>query len=85
MLTAFLVAFLDIINDFYTTYGTLLDRFMDLIDLLNDNSSYFDAVLGIVYYFVGKNLCLALLGFALAVFAFRLIMALVNLIGQFVP
>ena len=85
MLTAFLIAFLDIINDFYTTYGTLLDRFMDLIDLLNDNSSYFDAVLGIIYYCVGKNLCLALLGFALAVFALRLVFALTNLIGQFVP
>lgn len=40
MLTAFLVAFLDIINDFYTTYGVILDRFIDLIDLLNDNSTY---------------------------------------------
>lgn len=85
MLTAFLVAFLDIINDFYTTYGTILVRFMDLIDLLNDNSSYFDQVLGIIYYFVGKQLCFGLLAFALAVFAFRIIMALINLIGQFVP
>lgn len=85
MLTAFLVAFLDIINDFYTTYGTILDRFIDLIDLLNDNSSYFDQVLGIIYYFVGKQLCFTLLAFALGIFAFRLIMALINLIGQFVP
>ena len=85
MLTAFLVAFLDIANDFYNTYGQILDRVMDLIDLLNNNSSYFDQVLGIVYYFVGKNLCLTLLGFALLVFVFRLSMAFINLVGQFVP
>lgn len=85
MLTAFLLAFLDIINDFYTSYGAILDKFIDLIDLLNDNSSYFDTVLGIVYFFVGKNLCFTLLGFALLIFAFRLVMAFINLIGQFVP
>lgn len=85
MLTAFLIAFLDIINDFYTTYGQLVNSFMQIIDLLNNNSSYFDTVLGIVYYFVGKNLCLTLLSFTLFVFAFRLVMGLTNLIGQFVP
>lgn len=85
MLTAFLVAFLDIIEDFYTTYGQVLDRFIDLIDLLNDNSAFIEQALGIIYYFVGKNLCLSLFGFALAVFALRLVFALVNLIGQFVP
>lgn len=85
MLTAFLIAFLDIINDFFNTYGIIMSRFVDLIELLNNNSSYFDTVLGLVYYFVGKNLCLALLGFALAVFSLRLVFALINLIGQFVP
>lgn len=73
--------------DFYTSSGlhTAVTNLIDKLDDWQTYSSLFSTYLSGLYFLFGKALILYIVGVFTAVFLVRLIFAVVNLIGQFVP
>lgn len=87
MITMFVRDLLDYLDNFihFMHIDDTFNFVNSVLTLLNNNASYIQTALGIVYFFIGKNVCIALLVGFYVIFMFRLVMAIINLIGQFVP
>lgn len=87
MITALIEIFVDWLDggQIFQSIQTNLNFYSSLFQLVNDNFSGISSVLQVVYFFVGKNVVIGLMVAIYLVFVFRLVMAVVNLIGQFVP
>lgn len=73
--------------DLYNSAGlhTALSNLIDKLDDWQTYSSLFADYMSGVYFLFGKALIIYIIGVFIAVFAVRLLFAVVNLIGQFVP
>lgn len=87
MITALIEIFVDWLNSakIFQHMQNNLTFYSNLFQLVNDNFNGISEALQVVYFFIGKNLLVGLMVAIYVVFAFRLVMAIVNLIGQFVP
>lgn len=87
MITALIEIFVDWLDGgkIFQSIQTNLNFYSSLFQLVNDNFSGISSALQVVYFFVGKNVVIGLMVAIYLVFVFRLVMAVVNLIGQFVP
>ena len=87
MITMFVRDLLDFLDNFihFMHIDDTLNFVNYVLTLLNNNASYIQSALGVVYFFIGKNVCIGLLVGFYVIFMFRLVMAIINLIGQFVP
>lgn len=87
MVTALIEIFVDWLDGgkIFQSIQTNLNFYSSLFQLVNDNFSGISSALQVVYFFVGKNVVIGLMVAIYLVFTFRLVMAVVNLIGQFVP
>lgn len=87
MVTALIEIFVDWLDGgkIFQSIQTNLNFYSSLFQLVNDNFSGISTALQVVYFFVGKNVVIGLMVAIYLVFVFRLVMAVVNLIGQFVP
>ena len=84
----------DIISKLIVAFDDLLSRiglytkFTELVGYLDDFVQYkteFNKYLSGVYYIFGKPLVMYIIGVFVVVVSVRIIFAVVNLIGQFVP
>lgn len=87
MITDFVRDIIDFLDNFisFMHIDDTLDFINSVLSLLNNNASYIQSALGFIYFFIGKNVCIALLVGFYVIFMFRLVMAIINLIGQYVP
>lgn len=87
MVTFFIETIVDWLDSakIFTSIQNNLTFYTSLFQLLNDNFSGISSALQVVYFFAGKSFVIGLMAAIYVVFAFRLVMAIVNLIGQFVP
>lgn len=87
MITALIEIFVDWLDGgkIFQSIQANLNFYSTLFQLVNDNFSGISTALQVVYFFVGKNVVIGLMVAIYLVFVFRLVMAVVNLIGQFVP
>lgn len=66
----------------------LNDKISDLLSYIDDYSGYtseFNKYLSGVYFVVGKPLVIYILSVAVTIIIIRIIFAIVNLVGQYVP
>lgn len=87
MVTALIEIFVDWLDGgkIFQAIQNNLTFYSSLFQLINDNFSGIASALQVVYFFVGKNVVTGLIVALYLVFTFRLVMAVINLIGQYVP
>ena len=86
MINDIIIKCLGVLIDFYSQY--IHPHVSDLLTLMvkwRDYSSQFQVWLGGVYYILGKPLVIFIVTAFGIILVIRLIMALVNIIGQYVP
>lgn len=87
MVTALIEIFVDWLDGgkIFQSIQNNLTFYSSLFQLINDNFGGIASALQVVYFFVGKNVVTGLIVALYLVFTFRLVMAVINLIGQYVP
>lgn len=86
MINDWLIGFISIFTSFYEDH--IHSSVSSLLTLLNEwqnHTTLFNDLLSAVFFICGKPLCVFMFSVFLAVLTIRLIMALVNIIGQFIP
>lgn len=86
MLTHLIQAGIQFFDTLYVDY--ISQHIQTLIDHIGQYETYtatFQQYLGGVYFIFGKPLCMYIITTFFIVFAIRLIMAIVMLVGQFIP
>lgn len=86
MINDFITGFISIFTSFYTDH--IHQHIQDLIDLLSsweDYESIFNDLLAGVMFICGKPLIVFMVSCFVIIVTIRVIMALVNIIGQFIP
>lgn len=74
-------------DDFISSLG-LYTKFTELLGYLDDFQTYsveFNKYLSGVYFILGKGLCTYIISIFVLIVIIRIIFAVVNLVGQFVP
>lgn len=88
MINDFIKWCLDLIDYFYNLIPSDYNLFDKLSDLINTLSSYRDTwneLTGVIYFIIGKPLISACISVGVVIIVVKLIFALINIIGQYVP
>lgn len=88
MINDFIKWCLDLIDYFYNLIPSdynLFDKLSDLLTNLSQYQSTWNELIGVVYFIIGKPLIITCISVGVAIIVIKLIFALINIIGQYVP
>ena len=87
MINDFIVGIFEFINSLYTSLGvsTIISQLIDTFTKLSDYSSTFQYYLSGAYYVFGKSLVQFVFTASGLVFVFRFVMAIIYIVGNYVP
>ena len=87
MINDFIIGFFDFFNSIYTTLGvsTVVTGLLSTFSKIMDYSSTFQYYLSGAYYVFGKSLVSFTFTASGLVFVFRFVMAVIYIVGNYVP
>ena len=86
MINDWIISFISIFTNFYNDHlHTHMQSLLSLITEWQNHTTLFNDLLSAVFFIVGKPLCIFMLTCFVTVLTIRLIMAIVNIVGQFIP
>lgn len=86
MINFFLEQALNGLDWIYTTYLTgFFSKITELLTMFDNSRVYFDEIIGIIYFFCGKNLIVFGIGVGVTIIVVKIVFAIINLAGQFIP
>lgn len=87
MINDIITGLISFLSSLYTNLG-LHTAFSGLLDLLDDFQQYqtlFNEYLSGVYFLFGKGLVIYMVGAFLTILLVRVVFAVINIVGQFIP
>lgn len=87
MINDFIINIFDFINNIYVSFGasTVVQNLIEVFTKINDYSSSIQYYLSGAYYVFGKSLVQFTFTASGLVFVFRFVMAIIYIIGNYVP
>lgn len=86
MINFFLQQVLNGLDWLYTSYlFGFFSKITDLLTMFENSRTVFDEIVQIIYFICGKNLIVFGLGVGVTIIIVKIVFAIVNLVGQFVP
>lgn len=86
MINFFLQQVLNGLDWLYTSYlSGFFSKITDLLTMFENSRTVFNEIVQIIYFICGKNLIVFGLGVGVTIIIVKIVFAIVNLIGQFVP
>lgn len=87
MINDFLISIFDFLNTIYVNFGvsSVVSQLIEVFSKINDFSSSFQYYLSGAYYVFGKSLVQFVFTASGLVFVFRFVMAVIYIIGNYVP
>lgn len=86
MINFFLQQVLNGLDWLYTSYlSGFFSKITDLLTMFENSRTVFNEIVQIIYFICGKNLIVFGLGVGVTIIVVKIVFAIVNLIGQFVP
>ena len=86
MINDWIISFISIFTNFYNDHlHTHLQSLLSLINEWQNHTTLFNDLLAAVFFIAGKPLCVFMLTCFVTVLTIRLIMSIVNIVGQFIP
>lgn len=86
MINFFLQQILNGLDWLYTSYlSGFFTKITDLFTMFENTRSVFNELMGVIYFICGKNLIVFGLGVGATIIVVKIVFAIVNLVGQFVP
>lgn len=88
MINDFIKWCLELIDTFYSMIPSeynLIDKITDLVSTVSSYSSTWNDLTSVIYFVLGKPLVVACISVGVCIIVVKLIFALINIIGQYVP
>lgn len=87
MINDFIIKIIMVFDNLYNNFGvsSLLEDLLEKVSTFEDYLSDFEYYLGGVYFVLGKPLVIFMVSVFGIIFTIRLVMAIVNIVGQFIP
>lgn len=88
MINDFIKWCIDIIDSFYNQIPSqynLIEKITDLLSSLIDYQATWQTFTSVIFFIVGKPLVVACIGVGIAIIVIKLIFAIINIVGQYVP
>lgn len=87
MINDLIIKIIMVFDNLYNNFGVsaLIEDLIDKISTFEDYLSDFQYYLGGVYFVLGKPLVVFMVSVFSIIFTIRLVMAIVNIVGQFIP
>lgn len=88
MINDFIKWCLNLIDHFYNLIPSdynIFDKLSELLTTLSQYQSTWNELTGVIYFIIGKPLIITCIGVGVAIIVIKLIFALINIIGQYVP
>ena len=88
MINDFIKWCIDLIDYFYNLIPSqynLIDKITNLLSTLSDYQATWQTFTSIIFFIVGKPLVVACIGVGIAIIFVKLVFAIINIVGQYVP
>lgn len=86
MINFFLQQTLNGLDWLYTSYlSGFFSKITEMLTMFENSRTVFNEIVQIIYFICGKNLIVFGLGVGVTIIVVKIVFAIVNLIGQFVP
>lgn len=86
MINFFLLQILNGLDWLYTNYlSGFFSKITDLFTMFEQSRSVFNEIVQIIYFICGKNLIVFGLSVGVTIIIVKIVFAIVNLVGQFIP
>lgn len=86
MINFFLLQILNGLDWVYINYlSGFFSKITELLTMFENSRTLFDEIIGIIYFFCGKNLIVFGIGVGVTIIIVKIVFAIINLVGQFVP
>lgn len=86
MINFFLQQVLNGLDWLYTSYlSGFFSKITELLTMFENSRTVFNEIIQIIYFICGKNLIVFGLGVGVTIIVVKIVFAIVNLVGQFVP
>lgn len=86
MINFFLQQILTGLDWIYNGYLTgFFTKITDILTMFNSYRSVFDEIMGVIYFFFGKPLIVFGVGVGVTIIVVKIVFAIINLVGQFIP
>lgn len=86
MLNDIVIKLITVLNTLYTTFvSPYMTQVISLLSTWNNYESTMRYYLQGVYFIIGKGLCMYIVSAFVVILAIRIVFAIINIVGQYVP